>query len=415
MTKELKLLRYGLIAVPAFLSMYVQEYSNNGQFTLHLLILLLLATLGARLPARFTAAMAAAEMLYASWLCFRYGSLMALPSLSALLVYSRLRPRPLPFLLAGIHLAALNAAVMEASPLIRAWVNLVFLLAAALSFQLHSAGRGKEETLHLYDELRKKHFELDEARSRILQFASQVENAAQAEERVRISRQLHDDIGHRMIRVKMMMEAALHTLPSAPEAGMTMMGQVRDQLAECMDDLRFAVRRISRGPQLEGAYALDRLLEETGRDTGIETSYTVEGAPYPLYPSLQVVLYKNAREAITNGLRHGHATSVGIKLRYSLSEVTMEISNNGKTTMEDDGSEMAEGDGDNRDDGIGAERLSGGNRELHLTGAAGGMGGMGLRGMEERTRLVGGTLRIRTAYPFTVITTLPVYKQSEII
>lgn len=269
MTKELKLLRYGLIAVPAFLSMYVQEYSNNGQFTLHLLILLLLATLGARLPARFTAAMAAAEMLYASWLCFRYGSLMALPSLSALLVYSRLRPRPLPFLLAGIHLAALNAAVMEASPLIRAWVNLVFLLAAALSFQLHSAGRGKEETLHLYDELRKKHFELDEARSRILQFASQVENAAQAEERVRISRQLHDDIGHRMIRVKMMMEAALHTLPSAPEAGMTMMGQVRDQLAECMDDLRFAVRRISRGPQLEGAYALDRLLEETGRDTGI--------------------------------------------------------------------------------------------------------------------------------------------------
>ncbi|QWU18095.1 sensor histidine kinase [Paenibacillus sophorae] len=395
--------------------MYVQEYADNDRFTLHLLILLLLATLGARLPARFTAGMAALEMLYSSWLCSRYGSLLVFPSLSVLLVYFRLRPRSLPLLLAGIHLAVLNTAVMDDSPLIRAWVNLSFLLSAALCAQLHSAGRGREETLHLYDELRKKHFELDEARNRLLQFASQVENAAQAEERVRISRQLHDDIGHRLIRVKMMMEAALHTLPSAPEAGMTMMGQVRDQLAQSMDDLRAAVRRIGRGPRLDGAYALDRLLEETGRDTGIKTSYTVEGAPYPLYPSLQVVLYKNAREAITNGLRHGHATSVGIKLCYSPSEVTMEVSNNGKTGMEEYGSETPESKSDNRDDGTRSERLSGGspgNPRLHLTGAA---GGMGLKGMEERTRLVGGTFEVRAAYPFTVITKLPVYKQSEII
>ncbi|WP_025699273.1 sensor histidine kinase, partial [Paenibacillus durus] len=356
MTKELKLLRYGLIAIPAFISMYVQDYANYDRFTLRLLILLLLATLGARLPARFTIGMAALEMLYSSWLCSRYGSLMVFPSLSVLLVYFRLRPGSLPLLFAGIHLTVLNAAVMEEAPVIRAWVNLVFLLAAVLCSQLHSAGRGREETLHLYDELRKKHFELDEARDRLLQFASQVENAAQAEERVRISRQLHDDIGHRLIRVKMMMEAALHTLPSAPEAGMSMMRQVRDQLAESMDDLRAAVRRIGRGPHLEGAYALDRLLEETGRDTGIETSYTVEGAPFPLYPSFQVVLYKNAREAITNGLRHGQATSVGIKLCYSPSEVTMEISNNGKT-MEEYGGEMAERSGNNRGNGTPSERL----------------------------------------------------------
>ncbi|WP_025692004.1 sensor histidine kinase, partial [Paenibacillus zanthoxyli] len=363
MTKELKLLRYGLIAIPAFISMYVQEYANYDRFTLHLLMLLLLATLGARLPGRFTIGMAALEMLYSSWLCSRYGSLMVFPSLSVLLAYFRLRPGSLPLLLAGIHLAVLNAAVMEEAPVIRAWVSLVFLLAAVLCAQLYSAGRGREETLHLYDELRKKHFELDEARNRLLQFASQVENAAQAEERIRISRQLHDDIGHRLIRVKMMMEAALHTLPSAPEAGMSMMRQVRDQLAESMDDLRVAVRRIGRGPHLEGAYALDRLLEETGRDTGIETSYTVEGTPFPLYPSVQVVLYKNAREAITNGLRHGHATSVGIKLCYSPSEVTMEVSNNGKT-MEGYGGGMAERSGNSRGDGTPSEQLSGVNQEL---------------------------------------------------
>lgn len=48
---------------------------------------------------------------------------------------------------------------------------------------------------------------------RLLLFTKQLEGVAQAEERTRISRQLHDDIGHRLIRTKMMSEAALLTLP----------------------------------------------------------------------------------------------------------------------------------------------------------------------------------------------------------
>ncbi|MBY9077552.1 sensor histidine kinase [Paenibacillus sp. HN-1] len=385
MNKPLSFLRYGLIAVPAFLFMYIGDYTDYGLFTLHLLILLLIATMGSKLPERFVPAAAAAEMLYSVWLCSRYGSLMVFPSLSSLLVYSRMRFRPLYLLLGAAHLAALNAVFLHADPLERAWINLGFLTSALLCLQLAAASRGQEEMMMLYDELRRKHFELDEARSRLLQFTAQVETAAQSEERVRIGRQIHDDIGHRLIRVKMMMEAALHTFPSAPEAGLSMMYQVRDQLAEAMDELRNAVRRIGREPRLEGAYALDLLLEVTGRDTGIRTSYDVEGTPYPLYPSQQVVLYKNAKEAITNGLRHGHATEVGIRLFYRENEVVLEAWNNGSVPEN-------EAPFDSRPNG-----------------------GMGLQGMDERTRLIGGSLEIVAAYPFTVITRIPVYKQNEVM
>ncbi|MNP79612.1 hypothetical protein D3C76_1774990 [compost metagenome] len=41
-------------------------------------------------------------------------------------------------------------------------------------------------------------------------------------------------------------------------------------------------------------------------------------------------------------------------------------------------------------------------------------GGMGLKGMSERTRLVGGTLELHLEPQFTLITRLPVYKQGEI-
>ncbi len=384
MTRELKLLRYGIIVVPAIISVYTYAYSDYGLFTFYFMIQLLLATLGARLPKSLSVPAVALELLYSAWMCQTYGMLMIFPAISVLLCYSRFQPKKVPVLLALLHLAVLNVAFSSAAPYERAYINLAFLLAAALNELLRRTGRGREDTLFLYDELRKKHFELDEARNRLLEFTAQIEKAATAEERIRISRQLHDDIGHRLIRVKMMVEAAIHTLPAAPETGMGMMGQIRDQLAASMDDMRAAIRQVNPSPQLEGAYALDQLLEETGRDTGIKTSYQVNGYPFSLYPSIQIVLYKNARESLTNALRHGKATAVWISMFYSEQEVVMEVSNNGTLPEEDQ------------------------LRRLRAGGS-----GMGLEGMHERTRLIGGTLELRPEAPFTVITRLPVYRQGD--
>ncbi|MBT2291573.1 sensor histidine kinase [Paenibacillus albidus] len=380
MTRELTLLRYGLIIVPAAVTIYIYPYDNLGLYTLHWLLLMLLATLNRQLPGPLHPLLSGIEVLFTAWLCHQYGFLMIFPAISALLFYALLRPKALSAIYTCAHLLALNLALQHLEPLGRASLNLTFLLAVFLFHLLHKASRGQEQLLEVYDELRKKHFELEETRVRLLQFTAQVENAAESKERVRIARQLHDDIGHRLIRIKMMMEAAIHTLPSAPETGMLLMGQIRDQLAASMDDMRAAVRRINYAPQLEGAYALDRLLEETGRDTGIMTSYKVEGLPFALYPSVQVVLYKNAREAITNALRHGQASEVQILVRYTEGEVTMEVSNNGRQPEGEEWSRLQAS------------------------------GGMGLTGMTERTRIIGGTLAVRLEPQFTMVTQLPVYQ-----
>lgn len=252
----------------------------------------------------------------------------------------------------------------------------------------------------------------------------------------------------------MMMEAAIHTLPSSTEAGLRLMEQIRDQLAASMDEMRSAVRRIGGAARTDSAYTLDKLLEETGRDTGVITSYRIHGTPFPLYPSLQIVLYKNAREAVTNALRHGGATEIWIELSYSDTELVMEVGNNGRGP-----GEAAQGDAAEADPG--AESAAAGSKAgsaaeadsgaesaaeagprarmvspvgpgrtpllsakpeppaetdplLHQAGAALPSIGVGIRGMQERTTLVGGTLELRTAPFFSVITRLPVYKQSEV-
>lgn len=389
MPNSLAPLRFGLILIPAAAGLYVIPIDHYGRYTLFILLFLALAVLGRYVSASpVMMAGVLLEFMVSGWLCQHHGLLMVFISLSTACIYLVLSNTPIRYLLLGVHFLVLNVSLLQDDPLWITTANLLLLLMAAFVGILVNASGSREETLRLYDELKRKHYELEDARSRMLQFAHQVEGAAQAEERTRISRQLHDDIGHRLIRVKMMMEAAIHTIPQDAAKGMEMLHQIRDQLGASMDEMRSAVKRLNPGKQMTDAYSLNRLLEETGRETGIRTGLRTEGLPYPLYPSQQVVLYKNAREAITNAIRHGHADQVEVLLLFGDQEICMEISNNGEVAPE----------------------------EALISDSSGTLkNGMGLSGMLERTKVVGGTLDVRPQAPFTVITRLPVYRKSEIV
>ena len=100
--------------------------------------------------------------------------------------------------------------------------------------------------------------------------------------------------------------------------------------------------------------------------------------------SQQVVLYKNAREAITNAIRHGEAKRVQIILHYGEQDVRMEVSNDGT--------------------GPGAGwRRAAPNRQ-----------GIGMSGMLERTQVVGGRWRYGRIV-LLLITRSPVYRKREIM
>lgn len=383
-------LRFGLILVPAAAGLYVGNIDHYGRYTLFILIFLALAVLGRYFSAiPLIMASTFLEFIISWWLCQQYGLLMVFISLSSACTYLVISHVPLRYILLGIHFVVLNGSLQSYDMLWLVSANLLLILITVFIGILVNTSGSREETLRLYDELKRKHFELEEARSRLQQFAHQVEGAAQAEERSRISRQLHDDIGHRLIRVKMMMEAAIHTVPLDKSRGMELLYQIRDQIGSSMDEMRSAVKRMNPAKQLTDAYSIDRLLEEAGRETGIRTALLMEGMPYPLYPSQQVVLYKNAREAITNAIRHGQADQVEVLLHYGEKELCMEVSNNGEVATE-------EAFGGTESSGIGKH-------------------GLGLSGMLERTKVIGGTLEIRRQAPFTVITRLPVYRKSEIV
>ncbi|WP_172198347.1 histidine kinase [Saccharibacillus qingshengii] len=371
-----------LILISAAAGLYT---APSGEIKTYVAGVLLFAALTAAerlgLPERLRTAFQVVQILISFWLVERFGPALLFLSLSSLPGYMQSDPFSKGLMAAG-HLLALNLALAGAEISVRLNANLAFLLSAVLLLMLEISERRRLEDVVRYDELRMHHFELGEERERLAAFALRIEEEAQDEERVRLARKLHDDIGHRLIRIKMMMEAAMRILPTERERASGMLEQIRRQLEESMEEIRLSVKKGTTVSRAEHEYALDRLLDDTGRETGMRTTYRIQGIPYALYPSYRVALYQNARESLTNALRHGRAEYIELTLIYEPDAVTTKVCSGQAGDIKPD--------------------------DLQTQAAPTVRAGMGIRGMTERTRHLGGELRIDPGPPFTVVTRLPI-------
>lgn len=375
---KLYFLRFSLLFFPAAISLFIGNYENPKLYTFQVLLLLAIAALYRYIkPHSFAILYLSIEMVYSAILFHAYGGLLYFCMVASLFVYGLKRSeisRPL-FL---FHIAIVNVAALDQPLPVVLTANFLFLLSFVLIRKLSIVSQIKKETDSLYDELRRKHYELDEARRQLVDYAKMVEKTAQAEERTRISRALHDDLGHQLIRLKMMMEAALTMFDRDSEQSKSLFIEVKNQLTDSMEKMRATVRKLKPAAEPDRIYSLTSLLQQLGSNESIAVQIETNGLPYPLYPSLEVILYQNAKEAVTNAIRHGEASTVKVKLIYGSKEIRMQVSNDGK--------------------------------EASLPVRQ----GIGLSGMKERTKLVGGDVQICSGSPFTIETILPTFRQREL-
>lgn len=368
--------RYTLILIPAIASMYLESYVSNGTYAFFILLFFWVAELR-RTIFKKSVWMLLVEIAFSGWLSYQYDGLLFILFYSTLLTYLNAFHRHIRYAFLGIQLVLLNLSLQGQPSSYYVIANLLLFAQSLILLHMRRVEQNKVDIELLYDQLRRQHYELDEARMQLLDYARQVENIAQLDERNRISRDIHDDLGHQLIRLKMMMEAALRILPTQMDKGMKMLTSVRDQLTDSMELLRSTVRRLKPDDDSMQTFTLSRLIEGLTKEKGISIEVDIQGIPYVMYPSLAFILYRNAQEAITNAIRHGGATAVQIQLIYETKQITMNVSNNGKTA------------------------------------AGKTIKGLGMTGMEERSKLIGGQLHVAIGKPFTVTTILPTFRQTQ--
>jgi two-component system sensor histidine kinase UhpB len=191
--------------------------------------------------------------------------------------------------------------------------------------------------------------------------ASRTALAAQEAERLRVARELHDEIGQTLTAVTIQAERAADGDPRlAQEALRTVAEGVRDSLDE--------VRRIARELRPEAlddlglVNALIALCTRMSAHDGPRITRELQPNLPQLSPDVELVVYRVAQEALTNALRHAGAKSVALSLVADAESVTLRVTDDGR--------------------GMPAE----------LPGDT-----AGIAGMRERTLLVGGVFSIRAS------------------
>lgn len=152
---------------------------------------------------------------------------------------------------------------------------------------------------------------------------------AREEERRRIARELHDELGQRLTALKMEVSglAGLAGLQAGqpPVSGMLAM----------LDETVAAVRRIAsdlRPLMLDdlGLHAaIEWLARDTARRTGIDISVQLAALPEPLDGRLATALYRMVQEGLTNVVRHAKARQVQVQLRRDGDTAVLTVADDG--------------------------------------------------------------------------------------
>jgi len=182
------------------------------------------------------------------------------------------------------------------------------------------------------------------------------------EERRRVARELHDELGQQLVAMRMEMSV----LKAGGDAGRPPTGEQWQALRERVDHITGSMRGLVqnlRPPALDGGLAagLQWLGAEYERSSGNSCRVEVDADARLLEPDVRIMIFRVAQESLNNVLRHAEATSASVQLRHGPYGWDLRI----------------------EDDGVGFK-------------TAAPSSGFGLLSMQERAQLVGGVLSIDT-------------------
>ncbi len=187
----------------------------------------------------------------------------------------------------------------------------------------------------------------------------------QESERIRIARDLHDEVGALLSTVKMSLKLSQRKLAKDGVENSL------DDSTELLDTAIGSVREISHDllpPSLESlglCAALAQLASKTAQLSGIPFECNVSQEPPRLEIRTELTLYRIVQELISNSLKHSQAAERKLSLGYAEGQFTMRF----------------------QDNGVGFDLA-----KVKDSGA-----GLGLRGMESRVDALGGTLHLQSA------------------
>jgi PAS domain S-box-containing protein len=207
----------------------------------------------------------------------------------------------------------------------------------------------------------------------------------QDEERRRIGRDLHDSVGQYLVGLKMKLDSLKSSANRSERKDASQLAECSQLIDEAIKEVR-TISYVLYPPMLEELglkSAIPWYLEGFTKRSGIKTTFEVSPDFDRIPIDLELALFRVLQESLTNVHRHSGSSTARARLLIRNRAVILEVSDEGKGTQSKNWKDRAQ-------DWMGAF-------------------GVGLRGMSERMRQLGGNLELSSTQAGTTVTaTLPI-------
>lgn len=242
-------------------------------------------------------------------------------------------------------------------------LNLIVFIVSLISYIMYAI----TEKHHLEEEVRM----VSQVNAELNSYIALTEKITEDRERKRISREIHDTLGHALTGISAGIDAVRVLVDINPQKAKEQLGSVSEVVRAGIVDVRRSLNKL-RPDALEGRTlkdALCKIIKEYQEISQITIHFSYEWETIDLSVAAEDVIFRIVQESITNSVRHGHASQVDIHL-YEADDYMMTI----------------------QDNGVGAEEIT---------------FGYGLMQMRERLAIIGGSANFNGEHGFTTQIHLP--------
>lgn len=165
------------------------------------------------------------------------------------------------------------------------------------------------------------------------QYMSQIERITLAEERNRLSSELHDTVGHAYTSIIMGMETLRTEL--ATEMGIQRLDSLLEMGRKSIEDVRGYLHQMDspcQSPSL--IQSLQNLGAEFQEHAQVNVSFRTFGEEYELSRQAKIAFIRCLQESLTNAVRHGQGTEITVSLQFEQQYTRLEVQDNGKGNVE---------------------------------------------------------------------------------
>lgn len=183
----------------------------------------------------------------------------------------------------------------------------------------------------LYHELRKSEEKLVKTNRELELYADSIRELTLLQERNRISREIHDSVGHSLSTIIIQLGAIEKIARQDGDSASLMAANLRDFAKSGLDEIRKALKELKpkEFEEYETLLVIESLTKNFSKLTNIDVKLGFSKSKWQIDEKTSLVIYRAVQEFLSNSLRHGKATKINIFIHFGDESLILTMQDNG--------------------------------------------------------------------------------------